>query len=247
MKIAIEQLNVLLIQIRDIPDVATHEQRGFEEIAGLANGQFRSINVTTAPPIQTTDLEDVDVVFIGGSGEYSVTSDDHFTQSLIGTVQDIADRNLPLFGSCWGHQFIARALGGTVVTDEARGEVGNQDVFSTPAAAADPVFQHCPEKYRVLMGHHDRVDVLPPGGIELAYSEVCRNQAFHIEGTMIYGTQFHTELTPETLMERLGLYRQYVPDEAEFEAMKRSMQPTPEAQSILPHFLRKVIQSPSSI
>ena len=64
---------------------------------------------------------------------------------------------------------------------------------------------------------------------------------------MIYGTQFHTELTPETLMERLGLYRQYVPDEAEFEALKRSMQPTPEAQSILPHFLRKVIQSPTSI
>lgn len=233
----LEQLKILLLQIRDTPEIARHEQRGFLEVGGIDPAQLQCVNVVDNPQVTSDLLDDIDAVFIGGSGEYSVTEEHPFTAALDRLVNDAADRSIPLFGSCWGHQFIACALGGEVVTDAELAEVGNQDVQSTEAAAADPVFEDCPSTYPVLMGHHDYVKTLPPGGIELARSTVCPNQAFRIENKPVWGTQFHAELTPETLMDRLRTYRQYVPCDDELERLADRMRPTPDAERIIPRFL----------
>ncbi|MCH2161388.1 MAG: type 1 glutamine amidotransferase [Phycisphaerales bacterium] len=234
------QLKILLLQIRDTPEIAMHEQRGFEQVGGLSSDQIQSVNVVNAPTLPLDLVDGVDAIFIGGSGEYSVTREHPFSEALSRLVIAATERDTPLFGSCWGHQFIAHALGGTVVTDAERAEVGNQDVMSTDAAASDPVFGGCPPAFPVLMGHHDYVQALPPGGLELAYSPICRNQAFRIEGKPVWGTQFHAELTPETLMDRLRTYRQYVPDDDALERMAAQMRPTPDAEKIIPRFLEYV-------
>ena len=52
----------------------------------------------------------------------------------------------------------------------------------------------------------------------IAFSSSCRNQAFCLEGYPVYGTQFHAELLPKQLVERLTMFRQYMPDDEEFEA-----------------------------
>ena len=236
----LHQLKILLLQIRDTPEIARHEQRGFEQVGGLDSAQFKSVNVVSAPDLPLELLADVDAVFIGGSGEYSVTREHPFSEGLFNLVNAATAQHRPLFGSCWGHQFIAQALGGTVVTDTERAEVGNQNVMSTEAAAGDPVFGGCPATYPVLMGHHDHVSALPPGGLELAYSPICRNQAFRIEGKPVWGTQFHAELTPETLMDRLRSYRQYVPNDDDLAELVAQMKPTPDAEQIIPRFLEYV-------
>lgn len=224
---------VFLIQVRADNVASLHERECIMEVAGLGPDQVDFVNLATQPLGPEERYADADLVMIGGSASHSVVNDDPFTEELVATVRRIVDRRQPLLGSCWGHQFIARALGGEVVTDVARAEVGLVEVQATAAGRADPVFGALPERYPVLMGHHDHVVRLPAGCQELAFSGTCRNQAFTLEGHPVYGTQFHCELLPEQLVARLTMFRQYMPDDDEFEALKAAMRPTPDAGRIM--------------
>ena len=236
-------MRVFLFQVRADNVAAKHERECILETGGIDRSQLGFVNLAVHPRCTADICRDANVVLIGGSASHSVVHDDPFTDDLINTVKTIVDRRQPLFGSCWGHQFIARALGGEVITDTERGEVGVVDVESTAAASEDPLFKTMPERYPVLMGHHDRVSTLPEGCRELAFSSSCRNQAFCLEGYPVYGTQFHAELLPKQLVERLTMFRQYMPDDEEFETLKASMRPTPEAGQLLCRFFQEIVGS----
>ena len=236
----LDTIQVLLIHVRESEDMADHERTCLEEVSGLRTDQLTSINVAIDTSLSSLDLKEFDAVIIGGSGHHSVTQDYPFTQPLIDAIRSMVKLRIPLLGCCWGHQFIARALGGIVVHDPESAEVGNHEVFSTDAIVDDSIFNDCPPQYLVLMGHEDRVRMLPPGAIELAYSKTCRNQAFRFRDLPIYGTQFHTELTPESLVTRLRLYTKYVSDPAELDRMAETMRPTPEAAGIILRFLENI-------
>ena len=234
-------LKVLLIQIRADHIASRHERDCVLEMTGLKPDQMSFVNVAVTHKVKRDLYEDADAVLIGGSGSHSAVNNDPFTDSLIDDIKRLVDQSVPLFGSCWGHQFIARALGGEVIHDTECGEVGVYDIHATKEAEEDPLFKGCPETYAGLMGHHDRVSVLPDGAIELGYSDLCRNQAFRIDGLPVYGTQFHTELLPERLIERLSVFRQYMPDDEEFERLKASMRPTPYSAQLMKRFLEVIV------
>lgn len=238
---ATSTLKILLIQVRADNLASRHERDCVIEMTGLQPEQVDFINVVVSPGIAAERIERADGVIIGGSGSHSVVNDDPFTSFLMDDVKRMRDRSQPLFGTCWGHQFIARALGGEVVTDLERSEVGVVDVTSTLASANDPLFCKMPKEYTALMGHHDHVRLLPEGATELAFSEVCQNQAFVMDGLPIYGTQYHAELLPKRLIERLRMFRQYMPDPNEFETLKASMRPTPDTANLLKRFLTEVV------
>lgn len=231
------ELRVLLIQVRDAPEVARHERDSIMTVTGLRDEQIDAANLALEPRLAPERVERADAVVIGGAGVHSAVEDYPFSADLADLIERMVDRRVALFGSCYGHQIIARTLGGSVIHDEERAEVGTIDVTATEAATDDPVFSACPRRYTALMGHQDRVDRLPAGALELAYSATCRNQAFRLEGRPVWCTQFHAELTPVTLVERLSRYRHYAPDDDEFERIKRELRPTPHARLILARFL----------
>ncbi|MEL6615460.1 MAG: hypothetical protein AAFQ43_06970, partial [Bacteroidota bacterium] len=81
---------------------------------------------------------------------------------------------------------------------------------------------------------------LPPDATELAANETAPNQAFRIDGTGIYGTQFHSELDDETEKGRLIAYRDHYPemaDEAVFRATLDSIRPSPHADDLIRRWL----------
>ena len=236
-----DRLRVLLIQIRERPAVIAEEQASFRERCGLRPDQLVAVNVLhddLAPSL----LDGVDAVMIGGAGAYSVTDTFAWTDSLIALCRACADRELPLFGSCWGHQFIARAFGGTVIHDSDRAEMGTHDIELTEAGAADPLFGDFPRRFGAQMGHHDRVSVLPDGAVELARNAANPYQAFRLEGLPIYGTQFHSELDERAERDRLVTYRAYYPENADddaFETLLAGLRPTPEVDGLLAAFLER--------
>ena len=236
------QLKILLIHIRENDEVANHEYHCVQKIAELEPHQIDTLNVGKDPTIEMSRVMAADAVIIGGSGHHSAYKEYEFTQPLTDAILEMANRSKPLLGSCWGHQFIARVLGGEVVHDPDRGEVGTLEIHGTDAAKSDPLFSTCPERYFVLMGHHDRVATLPPGSTELAYSQRCRNQAYRIDGMPIYGTQFHTELTPHTLLERMRIYPKYLPEDTGIEDLERTLLPTPDAERIMRRFLESLTE-----
>ena len=232
-------LRIRLIQIRERADVLAEERASFATRCGLAPEQILTTNALHEP-LTADVLDGADALFIGGAGAYSVTDTFAWTDGLVGLCHAAADRNLPTFGACWGHQFLARAFGGTVVHDPMRAEMGTHTIHVTEAGRADPLFADVPDAFDAQMGHHDRVSVLPPGGVELARNAVAPFQAFRLGDAPVYGAQFHPELDVHAERSRLVAYRAHYPeggDDAAFEAMLASLRETPHADALLRRFL----------
>lgn len=234
-----DALTIRLVQIRGRPDVLAEERQSFATRCGVAPEQILTTNALTEA-LDPAILDGADAFFIGGAGAYSATETFAWTEALTGLCHAAADRGVPTFGACWGHQFLARAFGGTVVHDPGRAEMGTHGIDLTDAGRADALFAGVPDRFDSQMGHHDRVSVLPPGAVELACNDTAPNQAFRLGEAPIYGAQFHPELDEAAERSRLVAYRAHYPesgDDAEFQAMLASLRPTPHADGLLRRFL----------
>lgn len=237
-------LRLLLIQVRDEASCADHELACMMDHFDLDISRIDRANVVLEGSPDWSRVERADAVIIGGAGDHSVTKRYDYDGELEELTKRMTGENVPLFGSCYGHQFIARSLGGEVITDHDRAEVGVAPITLTDAGVGDDIFGSLGEtEFDTLVGHHDRVSALPDGAVELAYNDVCRNQAFKVDGTMVYGTQFHAEMTPGRLIERLETHRHYMPDDNEFDGLKGNLRPTPITALILGRFLERVAGS----
>ena len=200
--------------------------------------RFRFYNLVEDPGVRWEQVADAHAVFIGGAGDYSVTKVHPFTWTLQEIVRRLADEGRPLFGSCWGHQFLGRALGGLVVEDPVSAEVGTYTVRLTDEGLKDPLFGELPPVFDAQLGHNDRIVDPGPRGIELANSSRCPLQAVRFGSAPVYGTQFHSELDEHRLRERLQIYgAHYVADEEEHQRILAGLRPSPAADRLLRRFL----------
>jgi GMP synthase (glutamine-hydrolysing) len=116
----------------------------------------------------------------------------------IKVISRFIDAQLPVLGICLGAQLIAKALGARVYANASK-EIGWAPVFFTAAAASDPLFSGLPSPTMFFHWHGETFD-LPAGAEWLAYSALCRQQAFRY-GPHVYGVQFHPEITPEMVVD----------------------------------------------
>ena len=236
--LAQRRLRVVLIQIRGMVEAERHESWCVRQCTGLRQEQLYTWNVLERPEVRFHQLRDADAILIGGSGDHSVTQDYPFMPWLEELVQDAVADDKPLFGICWGHHLLARALGGRVVTDPASGEIGTHEVGLTRAGSDDVLFDGLPSRFDANLVHHDSVAEPAPGFQELAANERCRFQAMRLVGKPVYGTQFHGEMTSEQLRRRLLMYRGYYLDtEEQAEEVVDGLRPTAEANGLLRRFL----------
>lgn len=234
-------LDVVLLQVRYPWHAAAElqERECFADRCGEVAVQWRAVNLVAEPEVGLHTVDGADVVMIGGAGSHSVTESYPFTEPLSRLIRALVAEGRPLFGSCYGHQAIALALGGRVITDPDREEVGTFDLELTAEGRLDPLLAGLPDRFPVHLGHHDRIVELPPGVVELARTAACPNQVIRLAGQPVYGTQFHCEMTREQMATRLGMYRsEYLPEvDPEIDLALR-LGPTPHAESLLCRFLQ---------
>ncbi len=208
----VSKLRYFLLQVRNADDpMREHEVDCFARALRCSPQQIDVFDLLSGCPTPR-ELDREDIVVLGGSGDYSVSEGGAWLGPVLEAMQELFDMNKPTFASCWGFQAMARALGGHVVADPSRAEVGTHDVSLTDAGRRDPVFGPLAEAGPVFpaqMGHQDTVDRLPDGAVLLAATSLS-NQAFFFPGKPIYCTQFHPELNRETLLERLRRYPKYI-------------------------------------
>ncbi|PSQ98795.1 MAG: glutamine amidotransferase [Bacteroidetes bacterium QS_9_68_14] len=241
---ALAEVRVALVQARDTAEMEAQEQTCFAERCRLHPEQLRCANLAREP-LPDAFLEGADALMIGGAGAYSAMDDPDWMPGLLALMREAAERGLPTFGSCWGHQVLARAFGGTLVHDSARAELGCCPIRLTEAGQRDPLFADCPARFEANAGHHDRVTRLPPGAVELAFNDSQRFQAFRMEDAPVYGTQFHSELSAERERERLIAYRDHyradLPDPEDFQAVLAGLVDTGAADALLHQFLCRFV------
>ncbi len=237
-----DTLRYLLLQARDLDDPMCPQEVGcFTRALQCAPEQIRPFDLLKGHPSHR-QWDAVDMVLLGGSGDYSVAQGGPWLERVLDTMRDLHARSKPTFASCWGFQAMAKALGGDVVTDLARAELGTLDLCLTEAGEHDPLFGPLGPTPLVHMGHQDIVDRLPADAVLLASTDRVENQAFRFAGKPIYCTQFHPELTVKGMTERLQAYPEYVAKIAgmPLDAFLQTLAETPETNALLRRFVRQV-------
>jgi GMP synthase (glutamine-hydrolysing) len=189
--------------------MADHEVRCFARALGVEPDRVTPHDLIGSSPTPSL-LAQFDLVLIGGSGDFSVAHGGDWLEPALDSMRELHARSTPVFASCWGFQAMAKALGGTVITDMARAEVGTVSLEFSEAGVHDPVFSPSGTPLDGQSGHVDVVDTLPEDAQLLASTSLVTNHAYHFPGKPIYCTQFHPELTLDDLLHRLRQYTKYV-------------------------------------
>lgn len=196
----------LLISLRDPHDpMAEQERRCFADRSRLPVASVDVHPMAHGKPDRGA-LRAYDGVFFGGSGAYSVLDDVQWIRDGMAVCVEVAEERIPAFASCFGFQGLAKVLGGEVIRDDDRQELGAYELELTDAGAADPVLGGLPRRFWAQEGHHDHVVRLPPGVTLLATGSGTHLQAFKVDGAPFWASQFHPELTAETTVERFLYY-----------------------------------------
>lgn len=197
---------VLLVSMRSPGDpMAGHERTCFARTCEVPEDHV-TVHLVKVAPVTDADLAAVDGVVYGGSGDDSVLDDAPWGPTAVDALMRTIDSRKPTWASCFGFQAVARALGGPVVHDEAFTEIGTIELHLTPEGAEDPLMSALPSHFWAQAGHHDHVLSLPEGVTRLAVGQQPIEQAFRVDGTPFYASQFHPELTPDDLVHRFSFY-----------------------------------------
>ncbi|MCH8923569.1 MAG: type 1 glutamine amidotransferase [Planctomycetes bacterium] len=235
-------LHVLLLQVRNPDDpMRQNEVQSFARVLRRDPSHLEIFDLLARSPTQA-ELGRADLLVFGGAGHYSAAGEGDWLERILDLLREVHAIGKPTFASCWGFQAMARAMGGRVINDVRRAEVGTRELFLTPAGRDDPIFGPLGERFLGQMGHEDRVEALPPGATLLASSDRVENQAYRFDGLPIYCTQFHPELSRGDLYVRLKAYPEYIERIVQTPLAKIEMltAETPETEQLLHRFVEHV-------
>lgn len=235
-------LSFCLLQIRNPSDPArADEVECFTRRLEVEPGQVHALDVLNER-LDPSIYDRFDAVLVGGAGEYSVLDDVPPIHALLDFLGETATRGFPVFASCFGFQALSLALGGEVVHDEARSEVGTYDIELTAHASEDKIFGRLSPRFLAQQGHKDHVTRLPSGARHLAGSERSPFQAARFGDAPVWATQFHPELTEDDNRRRVMLYRERYAKQ--LDAVLDILRPSHETHGLLARFADLLAEQP---
>jgi len=173
------------------PDLIA-QQGDFEHwIARGLGCSHREIKVVDAQTDPLPGPYQISGAIISGSHAY-VTENLDWCLRLEHWTKEIVEHQIPLLGICFGHQVIAKAMGGVVDFHPISLEIGTKEIELLPDCEHDPLCSGLPEKFKVHLFHSQSVLQLPAGATLLAQNDFEPHQAFRI-GKNAWGVQFHPE------------------------------------------------------
>ena len=126
------------------------------------------------------------IIFTGGPRSVYLDDSPRMTK-------EIFELGVPIFGICYGAQFMVYGLGGTIgkANENAAAEFGRTECeFDTDCA----VFDGLKKNSVVWMSHNDYIEVLPDGFKAVGHSDKCPYAAIENVEKGFYATQFHPEV-----------------------------------------------------
>jgi GMP synthase (glutamine-hydrolysing) len=127
--------------------------------------------------------------------EASINGDQPWILAECEVVRALAERGIPILGSCFGHQLAVRAISGKrFVRPSPTPEFGWLEVRPSREAAEDPVFRVLPDPWLVFSSHFDEVHSLPEDWAVLASSRECPCAAVRWRKGPVWGIQHHPEI-----------------------------------------------------
>jgi GMP synthase-like glutamine amidotransferase len=144
----------------------------------------------------------------------SVNGDEPWVARLLEFIRQAEAQKVPQFGACFGHQAIAKALGGTVETSAEGWGLGTAAThFDKHTEWMTPRHDHL----ILYAAHGEQVAALPMGAELLGGDAHCPIGAYRV-GAHVFATEYHPEMTPEFMNELLG----YLDDKLDAATMNKA-------------------------
>ena len=183
-----------------------------------------------AQSIEFPDTSNLAGIIITGSPAM-VTEQLPWSEAIITWLKEIIELNIPVLGVCYGHQLLARAIGGEVNWNPNGRQIGMVQLNLNPAILSDLLFSHLVEKdnqYSInyYATHLQSVTSLPKKAVVLGSTKLDSNHCFRYK-QHIWGLQFHPEFNADVI-------RHYVHARSD-EILKENLNPTKILNGILHH------------
>ena len=157
--------------------------------------------------------EDYDGYVIIGS-PMSVNGNEAWIAELLNFIKRVERKKVPTFGACFGHQAIAKALGGKVETVKQGWGLGTANThFVKQVEWMRPPFSDL----TMFAAHKEQVTQLPVGAEVLGGSEHCPIGAYCI-GNHVFATEYHPEMSEKFMRDILA----HMDDKLDFQTMEKA-------------------------
>lgn len=166
----------------------------------------------------------------------SVTDDLPWIDDLERFVVAAVEAEHPFVGVCFGHQLLARALGGRVERAEVGWGIGVKDY---EIVEHRPWMNPLQSTIALVASHEDQVTVLPNDATLLATSDYCPIAAFEI-GDRCLAIQPHVEFTPAISERLIELRSDIIP--APIVAAARTTLSRPLDRSLVARWIRTFVE-----
>ena len=134
------------------------------------------------------------------TGSHSMVSDElEWSIKLEKYIRKIAKTSIPLLGICYGHQLIAKALGGKSDFNPNGKEIGNVFIKHTCHGKNDPLLHRFPKSFCAYETHYQTV-IKPPKKSKILSKNSMGIQAIRFDKA-IWGVQFHPEFDKNIMLE----------------------------------------------
>ena len=225
-------------------DAAPNVSRRFGEFFGLIRQRVgeawtgtwteHDLRSAESPP----SLKDADGFIISGS-DRSVTDNEPWMLRAQDYIRELVAEDVPLLGICFGHQLIAKAIGGEVEPNRYGAEIGT---VSINVVQNDPLFQGLPDGFTASAYHHDTVTSLPSQARLLSTTDLDQNSAYAV-GKNVRSVQFHPDFEGDVMRgyidARAGSIRKMGQDP---EALSAAVEKHPLGCQVLQNFVRNFVR-----
>ena len=156
---------------------------------GRPNHDIQVVNAVSVPALPGPDQ--MSGAVISGSHD-NVTQHQTWSLRLEAWTRRLIRDQVPLLGICYGHQIIAKAMGGEVDFHPEGMEIGTREMELLDGCDTDALFQGLPSRIKVNVFHTQSVIQMPADALVLARNDFEPHHAFRI-GKNAWGVQFHPE------------------------------------------------------
>ncbi|WP_457552245.1 glutamine amidotransferase [Desulfobacula sp.] len=218
-----------------------------EQLGDFEDWIFKGLNVDKET-IQVVDITKGEIlpsaktlkgVVITGS-HAAVTQNLSWSVAIEQWIPGLIQSETPILGICYGHQLLAKAMGGVVEFHTRGSEIGTREIEIKEEGTQDPLFKGLPKIFKAHVCHSQTITRLPDHAVRLAKNHFEPNHAYRI-GQSAWGVQFHPEFdgrimaayakNMETPIKESGLVLSRILDK---------IAPTPIALKILNRFGKRV-------